>query len=103
MGGLPLPPPSVATQLLPGLHSFDFNELRDATRGFAPERCLERGAFGSVYRASVKPASNQQSGPIKAVELAVLRLAANDNQVTHLTSRIVFYLELMWSLNVEST
>jgi hypothetical protein len=79
MGGLPLPPPSVATQLLPNLHSFDFNKLRDAIQGFAPEHCLENGAFGSVYRASVKPASNQQSGPIKAVELAVLRLAANDN------------------------
>lgn len=74
--GLPLPPPSVATQLLPGLEAYEFEDLLQGTREFAPECCMEKGAFGAVYRAWVKTSS--QLGK----ELAVVRLNVNETQVT---------------------
>lgn len=76
-GGLPLPPPSVATKLLPGLEAYEFADLACATREFASECCLEKGDFGAVYRAWI--------GDTKC-EMAVVRLATAElEQVKLLT------------------
>lgn len=74
--GLPLPPPSVATKLLPGLESYEFKELMDATQDFAPGCCMEKGEFGAVYRASMKNRAAEHT----MKEMAVVRLAAIDSQ-----------------------
>jgi hypothetical protein len=79
MGGLPLPPPSVATKLLPCLEAYDFADLKNATHNFAPECCLEKGDFGAVYRAWMKDLS---SGTDVKTEMAVVRFAPNGVQVT---------------------
>lgn len=79
VGGLPLPPPSVATKLLPGLEAFEFEDLVHGTREFAHECCMEKGEFGAVYRAWVKGAGSGKFGR----GLAVVRLTVNKNQVTY--------------------
>jgi hypothetical protein len=75
MGGLPLPSPSVATKLLPGLESFEFQDLKRGARGFAAECCMEKGEFGAVYRAWIK------STATVGRDLAVVRLNVDENQV----------------------
>lgn len=76
-GALPLPPPSVATKLLPGLEAYEFADLACATREFASECCLEKGEFGAVYRARI--------GDTKC-DMTVVRLATAElEQVTLLT------------------
>ena len=80
VGALPLPPPEVATKLLPNLESFAFEDLLRATRNFGPQCCMEKGDFGAVYRAWVKIATPEGTSPR---ELAVVRLNINENQVTN--------------------
>lgn len=76
-GALPLPPPSVATKLLPGLEAYEFADLACATREFASECCLEKAEFGAVYRARI--------GGSKC-DMTVVRLATAElEQVTLLT------------------
>lgn len=81
MGGLPLPPPSVATKLLPCLEAYDFADLQNATQNFSPDCCLEKGEFGAVYRAWMKDLS---SGADVKTEMAVVRFAPNGVQVNQI-------------------
>ncbi|KAG0602945.1 hypothetical protein M758_10G053700 [Ceratodon purpureus] len=76
-GGLPLPLPSIATKLLPGLESFEFEDLERGTRNFAAECCMEKGEFGAVYRSWLKSAAAEGS---LGRELAVVRLNFDENQ-----------------------
>lgn len=76
-GGLPLPSPSVATKLVPGIESYNFRELLDATHEFAPECCIEKGELGEVYRVWMKDRASELG--LKK-ETVVFRLTANDNQ-----------------------
>lgn len=91
MGGLPLPPPSVATKLLPCLEAYDFADLKNATHNFSPECCLEKGDFGAVYRAWMKDLS---SGTDVKTEMAVVRFAPNGVQVIYSQSFFSLHLTL---------
>ncbi|KAG0601661.1 hypothetical protein M758_11G129800 [Ceratodon purpureus] len=77
VGGLPLPPPSVASKLLPSVAAFEFREIQLATEDFAESFCLERAPFGAVYSARLKDASENFDLEMDA---AVLRLPENGTQ-----------------------
>lgn len=81
-GGLPLPPPSLATKVLqPSLAAFEFRQLVVATDDFAPARCVVKSAAGDVFRARVEDSSG--AAPFRArVDVAVLRLPENSQQVS---------------------
>lgn len=79
VGGLPLPPPSVATKLCPSLEAYEFSELARATQDFAPECCIEKGEFGAVYNAWVEDSTTLNT----KMKMAVMRLAADGIQVLY--------------------
>lgn len=80
-GGLPLPPPSLATNLLPSLAAFEFRQLALATDDFAAACCVSKSASGDVFRARVEDLSGAKS-PHAKLEVAVLRLPENTQQVS---------------------
>lgn len=79
VGGLPLPPPSVASKLMPSLPAFEFRDLMLATDDFADSSCLEKGDFGAVFSARLKDPS--ESIPDAKIDATVLRLPENPAQV----------------------
>lgn len=81
VGGLPLPPPSVASKLMPSLPAFEFRELMVATDDFAESSCLERGTFGSVFSARLKDPSSESTDLDDKMDATVLRLPENSSQV----------------------
>lgn len=81
VGGLPLPPPSVASKLMPSLPAFEFRDLMLATDDFAASSCLERGAFGAVFSARLKDPSSDNNTYDAKIDATVLRLPENPAQV----------------------
>lgn len=75
---LPLPPPLVATRLLPNLAKFEFHDVMLATEDFAERFRLDRTPFGAVYSARLKDATDNYESDM---DTAVLRRPDNAAQV----------------------
>jgi hypothetical protein len=80
VGGLPLPPPSVASKLMPSLPAFEYRDLMVATDDFAESSCLERSTFGAVFSARLKDPSCESTDLDDKMEATVLRLPESHAQ-----------------------
>lgn len=81
-GGLPLPPPSLATRLLqPSLAAIEYRHLVLATDNFATSNCVSKSAFGDLFRAWIEDSGRGAATPRAKVEVAVFRLPENIQQV----------------------
>ncbi|KAJ1409629.1 Serine-threonine/tyrosine-protein kinase, catalytic domain [Sesbania bispinosa] len=62
------------------LKSFSYNELRTATRNFAPDSVLGEGGFGSVYKGWIAEYSLAATKPGMGMIVAVKRLNQDGSQ-----------------------